>query len=322
MDLEQLRSVLVHTITQWPWLASGVIFTFAGLVVGAMRWHCILTAQRIILSFRQVFRTFFVGQFFNAFMLGACGGDVARAYYATRTEPSRKAEAASTVFVDRAIGLFSMIVFCCGLIILRFPLFLNNKGNRLPGALMFAFLVGSVISLFALFRRNRFEHWALFRKIETNTRLGPFIRRTYDAFYLYRHRPRVLLKALGYSALNMSLLNIACWSFAHSLGISVRLIDIFTLFPIISVIAAIPITPGSLGVREGLFVTMFQTIGVEPTYSLSLSLLVYAGGLVWSGFGGFLFLTYSAESGHKISEEIETVKNDGETLRERAIPED
>lgn len=308
LDFSTLGRVLARTAAHWPWWCAGIGLTFLGLAVGALRWREILVAQGLRLTFGRVFRIFFVGQFFNAFMLGACGGDVSRAYYASRDTPGKRAEAISTVFVDRAVGLFATVVFCCVMIVLRVRLFLDLQGTRWPGILMFAFLAAGVAALVALFRRNLFEHWAFFRRLEQDTRLGPLIRRAYEAFYLYRTHHRVMAVALALSVLNLAFLTLACYSFGQSLEIALRLVDYFTLFPIISVLAALPITPGGLGVREGLFMAMFQDLEVDPHQSLPLSLMVYVGGLAWSLFGGLLFLGHTARPGHALRDEIEAVK--------------
>jgi glycosyltransferase 2 family protein len=308
LDIQTLWSVLAQTVSRWPWWLAGILLTFLGLLAGVFRWKEILAAQGFHLPISRVFSIFFIGQFFNAFMLGACGGDVARAYFACDT-PGRRAEAASTVFVDRAVGLFVMIAFCCLMIAFRIPLFLDHQGTRGPGFLMLFFLLGSLVAMFALFRRNLFEHWAFFQRLETDTRLGPLIRRAYDAVYLYRGHVRVMLAALGLSLLNLAFLTLACFSFGKSLQVEQTLLDCFTLFPIISVIAAVPITPGSLGVREGLFITMYQAIDVDAHYSLSMSLMVYFGSLIWSLFGGLVFVGYSAGSGHTLRAEIDALKS-------------
>jgi uncharacterized protein (TIRG00374 family) len=207
------------------------------------------------------------------------------------------------------VGLFATIVFCCVMIALRIPLFLDHQGTRATGFLMLAFLLGAVVAMFALFRRNLFEHWPFFQRLETDTRLGPLIRRAYDAVYLYRGHARVMLVSLALSLLNLALLTLACYSFGKSLQVEQTLLDCFTLFPIISVIAAIPITPGSLGVREGLFITMYQAIGVDDHYSVSMSLMVYFGSLIWSLFGGLVFVGYTAGSGHTLRAEIDALKS-------------
>lgn len=54
-------------------------------------------------------------------------------------------------------------------------------------------------------------------------------------------------------------------------------------------IAALPVTPSGLGVRENLFVHMLANPALA-TSGLSLSLLAYAGGLFWSLVGGGVYL--------------------------------
>ena len=308
LDIRTLQSVLAQTISLWPWWLAGIVLTFLGLLAGVFRWKKILVAQGLRFPLSRVFSVFFIGQFFNAFMLGACGGDVARAYYASHDAPGRRAEAASTVFVDRAVGLFAIIVFCCAMIVFRIPLFLDCQGARGPGFLMLFFLLGSLLAMFALFRRNLFEHWSFFQRLETDTRLGPFIRRAYDAVYLYRKHARVLFASLGLSLLNLAFLTLACYSFGKSLQVHQSMLDCFTLFPIISVLAAFPLTPGSLGVRESLFITMYQAIGVDAHYSISMSFMVYVGSLIWSLFGGLVFIGYSARAGRALRAELDALK--------------
>lgn len=315
MDIATLDDVLAQTARYWPWWIAGLVLTFLGLATGALRWHAILAAQGLRVPAGRVVNVFFIGQFFNAFMLGACGGDVVRAYYVSRDTPGKRAEAASTVFFDRAVGLFVMVVFSCAMIALRLPVFLDNKGTKTAGVLMFLFLAGAVAGILALFRRNLFEHWPFFQRLERDTRLGPLIRRTYDALYLYRGHPKVMFLSVAVSLLNLAFLTMACFAFGRSLQLDTTAADYFTLFPVISVIAAVPVTPGSLGVRESLFVAMFDAVGVGPNHALSLSLLVYLGSLAWSLFGGVLFLGYSAGSGRTLRGEFEAMKSSEDVLQ-------
>lgn len=304
VEASDVLAALQSITGRWPWVLLGVALTFVGLGTGAIRWHRILVAQGFTPSAGSVFNYFFIGQFFNAFMLGACGGDVARAVCICRNAPGRRAEAASTVFVDRAIGLFVTIVFGCVMILLQIPLFRRFPVNRGPGALMFIFFAGALVATAALFYRNLFERWQFFQRMERDTRFGPLIRRTYEAFYLYRGKPRVLASALVYSLLNLLFLTLACICFGISLELSIPAVDYFTLFPIITVIAAIPITPGSLGLRESLFVTMFGTVGATPDQAMLLSLMVYADGVLWSLFGGVLFLARPAGAREAVRREL------------------
>jgi uncharacterized protein (TIRG00374 family) len=320
LDLQEFGRVLAGAASQWPWWLAGLAFTFLGLFAGAWRWREILTAQGIRLSFGQVFCIFFIGQFFNAFMLGACGGDVARAYYVARRAGGRRAEAASTVLVDRAIGLWVTIAFGCAMIVRYRALFAGYAANRWPALLMWILLAGSAVAAWLLFRRNLVEHPWLAARWKPESRLGRLVRRVYAAFFLYRGRPWLMAGAAGLSLVNIAGLTLACWSFARSLGVDSSLSIFFALFPVITVIAAVPLTPGSLGVREGLFVTLFASVQVGDEMALSLSLLVYVGSLVWSLFGGAIFLGYASGSGHRFREELEAIQHDAAPGGESGSP--
>ena len=205
----------------------------------------------------------------------------------------------------RGIGLVSMIVFCCVMILLRLHIFLDNEGPRDTGVLMILFLLGAVVAMAVLFRKNVFEHFAFFQRVENNTRLGPLIRRAYEAVFLFRNHHRLMAVSVVLSALSMTFLTLACWSFAQALGIGNPVLDYFTLFPVISVLMAIPLTPGSLGVREGLFVSLFRAVLVDPPHAILLSLMVYAGGVFWSLVGGLIYLVFTPRSEHALPPTLE-----------------
>ena len=86
-------------------------------------------------------------------------------------------------------------------------------------------------------------------------------------------------------------LTTACYCFGRSMELpGVTPADYLALYPVITVLASVPLTPGALGIREGLFVTLLAPLGVESHLAVGLSLLVYGGAIVWSLFGGVLFL--------------------------------
>jgi uncharacterized protein (TIRG00374 family) len=311
-DLNGLRGACRESLRHWPlWLVS-LLFTFFGLLVGALRWHVILRAAKLPLPWPKVFSIFFIGQFFNSFMLGACGGDLARAYYVARAWPGKRAEAATTALIDRAVGLLVLVVFSSAVIVYRFHLFFDTIGNRWMGYVMISFLGGAVALLTVLLRKNLFEHWPLFQRWEQKTRLGSTFRRIYEALFLFHHQPRALVVAVALSFLNMSLLTLACLFIGLSLGVELRVRDYFTVFPVITVLSSLPLTPGGLGVREGLFVELLNTLGVAASKALPLSLMTYLGGLIWSLLGGLIFLGYSSSNGQSFKSTLDAMKGNPE----------
>ena len=86
------------------------------------------------------------------------------------------------------------------------------------------------------------------------------------------------------------LLAAATAALARALDLSLRFADLLTVYPVITVLAAVPLTPGSLGVRETLYVQLLHPLGIPPGPALLLSLLGYLAATAWSLFGGLLFL--------------------------------
>lgn len=311
MDGPDLRKALAAALTRWPDLLIGTAFSFCGLFAGVIRWHRLLHGYTIPLPFKKVFKILFIGQFFNAFMPGSCGGDVVRAFYVTReSKKGHRAEAATTVIADRLIGLLTLMLWCSAVIVWRLKFFLNHPQTKIPGLLMLLFLAAALCTSLIFFRIHIFKKWRLFRHLENTLRIGPIIRRAYETLYTLREKPALLCQAVFYSLVNMVFLTLACLYFGKAVGMQVATRDYFTFFPIITVLASVPLTPGALGIREGLFEQMFSVVGAAASKSILASLLVYFGGVICSLFGGIIFMLHTASAGSTLKEEWARLKTE------------
>jgi len=102
---DPLLSALTPIRNHPGWILAGIGLTFIALLVGVVRWHIILHTLKLPTGFGRTFQSYFIGQFFNAFLFGACGGDLIRAVEAARDHPEKRAEAVTSVALDRGIGL-------------------------------------------------------------------------------------------------------------------------------------------------------------------------------------------------------------------------
>ena len=309
LDVGTLREVGRTTISHPFWLMGGTLLMLLALLAAALRWGSLLRVQGVGLPAGQITNIFFIGQFFNSFMLGACGGDMARIYYVLRGTTGRRTEAATTVLIDRGIGVYVQILLGCLLILLQWPLLRGHAAVQTAAWLMFVFGAGAMGGLVVLLWKNLFEHFAFFRRLEEATPLGARFRRAYEEFFRYRRRPRALVGAVAFSALNLLFQVAATACLGSSLGVALPFMNYLVFLPIISVLTAIPLTPGSFGVREGLFVVLFQTVGVNAHQAVLLSLLFYATGLVWSLAGGIVFLGHSAGAGFNLRAELARIRS-------------
>ena len=136
---------------------------------------------------------------------------------------------------------------------------------------------------------------------------GEWLERSLDSCRRFGKERLFVLKTLTVSML----LNAVCvlqWQVVgNGLGLEISPVVLGAVVPMVICIAALPITPSGLGVRENLFLLMLNNPATATT-SLSLSLLAYAGSLFWSVVGGFVYLLLK-DKHHLAEAELAAEKN-------------
>jgi uncharacterized protein (TIRG00374 family) len=273
---------------------GSLVFMGATILLGALRWHGVLHAQGIPLSLRRATQISFVAHFFNSFLLGSTGGDLLKAYYAARETHHRKPEAVVAVLVDRLFGLVSMLFFA---VVFMFPnrTFLNAHPRLATLGTVVGLMFVAGLALAGLFFRGGLSRrWPRAREWIRHLPRGETIDRALDACRQFGRNRRALLQTLGLSMLINVMCVLQIWALARGLDINVPPLLLSMIVPTIICLAALPITPSGLGVRENMYVWMlgFPEIAVTPTRALALSLLAYAGSLLWSVVGGAVYLAF------------------------------
>ena len=280
----------LRLVDPWALLAS---FGCMGLtlLLGVVRWRRVLSVQGLGLAFGRAAEISLVAHFFNSFLLGSTGGDLMKAYYAARETHHLKTEAVVTVVIDRLIGLVSMLFFACLMMLPNRALILAHP--RLGALALFILLMMLACGLITglAFWGGLSRRWPQARTWLKRLPRGDLLERSLDSCRRFGRRPGFLVQALALSmGLNIaSVLQVMCLAWGMRLGVSP--LAWCVIVPIIICISALPITPSGLGVRENLYVLMLAApeIHVAATQALSLSLLAYAGSLLWSLLGGLVY---------------------------------
>jgi uncharacterized membrane protein YbhN (UPF0104 family) len=263
-----------------PYLLA-LLIAVAGLVLRAYRWQILLNAVGARVPFRRSVYLYFVGAFFNAFLPTGFGGDVVRVLEIGEGATSQ--QAAGTVFVDRLIGFVALFVLAlCAL---------PFSAGLLPPALawLIAFLAGAVVAGSLLLFEGRLLRRMTARFPCALSLAGDaWLGRTYGV--ITACGKRALLGALGVSVLyNLSLI----WSnvlIAQALRLKVSPWIFFLFVPIAAATLLVPLSISGLGVREGIYVTLFGQLGLTAAQSVSLSLATYSLDLVSGLIGGGVYL--------------------------------
>ena len=280
--------------------ALSLVFVVATILIGVLRWRMILEAQGLHLSYFRAAEISFVAQFFNSFLLGSTGGDLMKAFYAARETHHKKTEAVVTVFIDRLLGLWSMLAFAAIMILPNLSLFSSATGKdaqtaeaalRMAALIILAMLFACTVFLALALWGGVSSRWPNARVVLRKLPKGEHLERSLDSCRVFGKQRALLSKSVVLSMLLNALCVVQVIVLGRGLNLSIPSLALFAIVPMITCISALPITPSGLGVREGLFVSILALpqIAVGKTEALSLSLLTFAGGLFWSIVGGLVY---------------------------------
>ena len=149
---------LWRTVRMVPFfvLIASSALTFLMLFLGVIRWRMTMRVQGLNLSLSRATAITFVSQFFSSFMLGSTGGDLIKAYYAARQTHHKKTEAVVTVFVDRMIGMWALLIFAAIMMPFNFAMVRGHAEIRVFCGLVLAMLAGATVVLCLGFLGRRF----------------------------------------------------------------------------------------------------------------------------------------------------------------------
>ena len=284
------RLCQVHPITFI--LSVGVM----GLTIflGVARWRMVLGVQGLALPWARAVEISLVAHFFNSFLLGSTGGDVIKAYYAARETAHKKTEAVVTVFADRLIGLWAMLLFATLMIVPNWRLLFGDDRLRPLALAVLAMGGASSVVVGLAFHGGVSRSWSGARAWLRRLPKGVWLERSLESCRQLGRERFFVTRALILSMLLNAVCVLQVWILSRGLNLAISPLALMVIVPTIICISALPVTPSGLGVRENLyvFVLTVPALQVPATSALSLSLLAYAGSLLWSIGGGLVYLTF------------------------------
>lgn len=261
-----------------------VLLLAAMVALTAWRWERLVHVLRLSLPISEALRLTWVGMFFNLAVPGSTGGDVVKAFYAAKRlgAPTRSVV---SVFVDRALGLFALVLVAGAALALA-P---SDPAYARPGRLVLACLGGAVLGSVVLLSRRVRRRLGL----AALTRHLPFagiLAEIDAALRLYRGHPLAIAFAVALSLLNHLGTVLCAWILVGALGFrDLGLLPLLVVVPLASLISAVPLLPGGWGVGEVAYAWLLAPFGVAPTEAVGLSVVLrlamllvgLPGGLLW-----------------------------------------
>ena len=101
---------LSKLFTSWRITLAAVTLLLVDSALMSVRLSWLFRPQGLNLRFGTSLKLALVGFFFGTFLPGAAGGDLSKLFYTTRGSGGRRTEIMTVVLLDRAIGLFSLLL--------------------------------------------------------------------------------------------------------------------------------------------------------------------------------------------------------------------
>ncbi len=268
------------------WIALGL--AALGILATSLRWWRLLCAAGCPTGFFEAFRLTYIGFFFNIVVPGLTGGDVVKAVMVARRHPERKAAAAISVLVDRLIGVFVLALLGAVTIVVQGERFAAVRTPVLVG-LGFAVLGVLGYTNATLRRVVGFERW-----IAKLPMAGTF-RQIDEAATIYSRRPFEFALASLFSLFNQACVIGALWTLGTSFGErALGLVHYVVVASIGNIAAAVPLTPGGVGVTEVVYGQLFEMQGGALLFGIATSLAWRVCMIAVGLLGGLFLLAPSA----------------------------
>lgn len=279
--LDRLRGVDVR------WFALAAVIHLIGIGIRAYRWWLLIAALGAPVRFGRLLYLYFVGNFFSTFLPTGIGGDVVKIIELT---PDRGgARAFSTVFADRLTGVLGS-----SLVALAVALF--DPADVPAGVRSLVTIVSAgILFIAALLTQGRLFDRLIWRwRFLNRLPLAVRIHKLYIALTSYSAGAivRSTLVSLPFTATLIATQYVL--SIALGLSLDVRYFILFT--PIIALTQVLPISFNGLGVREGAFGVLFESVGDENRNGVAVSLLYYALRVLTGLAGGLLYIVGNLRS--------------------------
>jgi glycosyltransferase 2 family protein len=271
------------------WLALGVLLCGVGEAANILRWHIFLRVQKIDITLWRTTVLFMIGLFFNLFLFGSMGGDIARAAYLSVEHRHKRAAVIVSVAIDRLIGLLILVPLGLAVVTARHDWLSQTPASRALLYFMNTFMAcitaffAVVIAITAL---------GLVHRLPPRMPGRESLVRVSAACSLFGHAWRESLIAFALSIPVLFGVFVPFYCAARAFGANASAVDVFSIMPIITVVTSFPISFSGLGVREQLFLNLLGDLAHVPAdVAVLISLGGFAAYVFWSlvGAGFYAF---------------------------------
>ena len=273
-------------------------------IITSIRWHMLLEALDIRMGQGRSFVLNMVGSFYNSFMPGSTGGDLIKAYYASKHTPHR-ARAVMTVIIDRMLGLLALIILGGVMAGVQWNIPTCRNVSIISAGLIAMTIAGLLVFYNTTLRKLTGLDWFLKRL--------PMQKQVHIAIHtmeLYgKNAGTVALAILMTFPVHMTTIISATFA-GKAFGLRLAPLYYWAVVPVITLVGAIPISPQGVGVMEPLAVELTRRQGVTVSQAFALVMAIRFSAMFWNLVASVFVLrggyhAPTADEAHELEEDDE-----------------
>lgn len=253
--------------------------------LSALNWWVIIRSTGMLMSPVSAIVAFFAGMFFNLFLPGIVGGDMVRAYIASKHSKQPLSIIMGTVYAQRAVGFTSMILVGC-----IAALWLSKATQKFIIATLTAFLtlliMASIVIATLLIWRDSKSIW--------RRRLARFG----EGALMFLAQPRYAALSFGIALIYHLCLDAMLLALGWTIGMQMSYATYVAMISSLTAISSLPIAIHGLGVREITASQLWVMLGASKEAAILWSLLWRI--ITWLAAlpGGLIYLATTAVALH------------------------
>lgn len=277
-------------------ILAATVYSFS-LLITFYRWFFLLKLQKIALSFSESLILHMSGFFFNTTTPGAVSGDLVKMATVMKRDPENRIPAIMTIFMDRLIGLFALIILTLILVIPSFN-FVFTEGSRelkLAVAIVASASVCGILFICGWLIRKKICSISLINKIlnwieAKSPKIFEAFKQVFDTIDTYKEHWKKCLFLLAISLISHTFLGLSFYIVGLSLGISADPILFILSIQISNALSSVLPLPGGLGIRDAVGKSFLIALNCTEAQAASTPLMYTAIILFWAIIGSFFFL--------------------------------
>lgn len=287
LDFNQVKQIINSaSLIYFPIIALLIVLNY---VISTYRWRdLVLVEDKSKPSYKSFLNLYFIGSFFNNFLVTSIGGDAYKIFKLGKKINSNAMAVAAT-FMDRFTGFLLLVLISYFGFIFTWKIWFDFvysfvKSENLTYLLLAFCLLGFWIGTGVFFVSLKF----LSKKV-------PFAKKLLESLNLYKSHKDKLKSALVTSLIVQLFAVFSQYFVFSSIGQPLPILYALCVIPVITLAGFFIPSINGIGVQDYMYKELFLLVGIPAVYSLSASILYHFLRLSVSLLGGALYALGKAD---------------------------